>query len=127
MLNVNRHLEPEQHFELDLQLNLYSQQYSQLDLQVPQLPLKRLKLLKQDLRWLPLLLLFLPLLLLRLGAGLQGGQLLGRPQLQVGPPGLELVWLGLRVLPQPGWLGLGLGLPLLPLLFVPLLLLLQPL
>ena len=54
------------------------------------------------------------------------GQLLGRPQLQVGPPRLGPgLGLGRRVLPQLGWLGLGL--PLLLLLLLPLLLLNQDL
>ena len=85
--------------------------------------------------WLPLLLLLVPLLLLllllRLEAGLQVGQLLGRPQLQVGPSRLGLgmgLGLGRLELPQLRWLGLGLGLlQLPPLLLVPLLLTLVPL
>ena len=67
-----------------------------------------------------------PLLSAWLGAGLQGGQLVGWPQLQVGLWGLGLgLGLGLRFLCQLG--RLGLGLPLLPLrLLLPFLRFLPP-
>ena len=56
--------------------------------------------------------------MLRLGAGLQAGQLLGWLQLQLGPPRLEL-GPGRRGSLQLGWLGeLGLYVSLLPLLLL---------